>query len=162
MSRDLDAFLAEVHEESNAAGPAAVAEFEAYLRHFELSRQIFELRKAHGWSQLELARQSGVQQSEISRIEHGQGNPTYQTLTAIAGAMQMRLTFVPSRRTGAKGGKRGAPAATLPQRRRSRRAPGRSLSTRSTRAPTSRLADARQPLTRFSRWRTIFSPAASS
>jgi transcriptional regulator with XRE-family HTH domain len=113
MSRDLDAFLAEVHEESNAAGPAAVAEFEAYLRHFELSRQIFELRKAHGWSQLELARQSGVQQSEISRIEHGQGNPTYQTLTAIAGAMQMRLTFVPSRRTGAKGGKRVAPATTV-------------------------------------------------
>src|SRR5229473_493741 len=116
MSRDLDSFLAEVREESNAAGPAAVVEFEAYLRHFELSRQIFELRKVHGWSQLELARRSGVQQSEISRIEHGQGNPTYQTLTAIAGAMQMRLTFVPSvpsRRTGAKGGKRVAPATTV-------------------------------------------------
>ena len=116
MSRDLDAFLAEVREESNAAGPAAVAEFEAYLRHFELSRQIFELRMAHGWSQLELARQSGVQQSEISRIEHGQGNPTYQTLTAIAGAMQMRLTFVPtsvSRGAGAKGRKR-APPTNMP------------------------------------------------
>lgn len=114
MSRDLDAFLAEVREESKAAGPAAVAEFEAYLRHFELSRQIFELRTAHGWSQLELARQSGVQQSEISRIEHGQGNPTYQTLTAIAGAMQMRLTFVPTsalRGAGAKGRKRAAPSA---------------------------------------------------
>jgi transcriptional regulator with XRE-family HTH domain len=112
MFRDLDEFLAEVREESNAAGPAAVAEFKAYLRHFELSRQIFELRIAHGWSQLELARQSGVQQSEISRIEHGQGNPTYQTLTAVAGAMQMRLTFVPesaSPSAGTKGRKRALP-----------------------------------------------------
>lgn len=96
MSRDLDTFLAEVRKDSKAAGPAAVAEFEGYLRHFELSRQLFELRKAHGWSQLDLSRHSGVQQSEISRIEHGQGNPTYQTLSSLATAMQMQLTFVPS------------------------------------------------------------------
>lgn len=106
MARDLDAFLGEVREESNAAGPAAVAELEAYLRHFDLSRQIFELRKAHGWSQLELARQSGVQQSEISRIEHGQGNPTYQTISAIAGALQMQLTFVASTASRSAGTKR--------------------------------------------------------
>ena len=106
MARDLDAFLGEVREESNAAGLAAVAELEAYLRHFELSRQIFELRKAHGWSQLELARQSGIQQSEISRIEHGQGNPTYQTISAIAGALQMQLTFVPSTAVRIAGTKR--------------------------------------------------------
>lgn len=97
MARDLDAFLGEVRAESKAAGPGAVAELEAYLRHFDLSRQVFELRKAHGWSQLELARQSGVQQSEISRIEHGRGNPTFQTISAIAGAMQMQVTFVPAR-----------------------------------------------------------------
>jgi len=111
MSRDLDTFLDEVRAESRAAGPAAVAEFEAYLRHFDLSRQVFELRTAHGWSQLELAKQSGIQQSEISRIEHGQGNPTYQTLTALAGALQMRLAFIPAAAKSAGIKARGGRAA---------------------------------------------------
>ena len=118
MAGDLDKFLAEVRAESTAAGPAAVDEFAAYLRHFELSRQVFELRKAHRWSQLQLAKQSGVQQSEISRIEHGQGNPTYQTLAALAGAMQMQLAFVPStaRRDGTR---RKAQPAKPPGKNRS-------------------------------------------
>ena len=130
-SRELDVFLAEVRRESRDAGSAAVAELDAYLRHFELSRQIWELRKAHGWSQLELARQSGVQQSEISRIEQGQGNPTYQTLSALAGAMQMRLTFVASERRGDAGGKQrkrvagAAAAATRATARKARSALGR-------------------------------------
>lgn len=94
MSGDLDKFLDEVREESEAAGLESLAEFDAYLRHYELSRQILLRRRSLGWSQPQLARKSGVQQSEISRIERGQGNPTYETLTALAGAMGARVSLV--------------------------------------------------------------------
>ncbi len=69
MPGDLDSFLEEVRAESRAAGPEVVAGFEAALEHFELARQLIELRKAHGWTQQRLSKRSGVQQSEISRIE---------------------------------------------------------------------------------------------
>lgn len=91
---DLDLFMEEVRAESIAAGPEAEAELDAYLEHFELARQVIELRKSIGWTQKRLAARSGVQQSEISRIERGEGNPTYRTLKAIAKALRLELAFV--------------------------------------------------------------------
>lgn len=82
---DLAEFLAEVQAESVAAGDEEA--FKAYGEHFELARQIIELRLSKGWTQAEWAKRSGVQQSEISRIERGQGNPTYVTLTRLAGSV---------------------------------------------------------------------------
>jgi XRE family transcriptional regulator, regulator of sulfur utilization len=105
MPGDLDSFMEEVWAESRAAGPEAVARFEAQLEQFELARRLFELRRARRWTQERLAERSGVQQSEISRIERGEGNPTFRTLSALARALEVRLDFVASpavERTGAR------------------------------------------------------------
>ncbi len=99
---DLDVFLREVEEESRAAGKQAVRDLEAYGEHFRLARQLIIMRKSHGWTQEQLAKASGVQQSEISRIERGQGNPTYSTLDALARAANMAVALVPRQRTRGK------------------------------------------------------------
>ncbi|MFN0063747.1 MAG: helix-turn-helix domain-containing protein [Myxococcaceae bacterium] len=94
---DFDDFMREVEAQSAAAGQAdALA---AYDEHFRLALEVIQLRKGEGWTQQQLAKASGVQQSEISRIERGQGNPTYRTLQALARAAKMTVMFVPSRRT---------------------------------------------------------------
>ena len=52
-------------------------------------------RKRRGWSQVELARRSGVDQPSISRIEAGLIDPALGTLERLAGALGMRLWAVP-------------------------------------------------------------------
>jgi transcriptional regulator with XRE-family HTH domain len=54
----------------------------------------------------QLAKASGVQQSEISRIERRQGNPTYRTLQALAQAVHMTFGFVDSKSAGDRRGTR--------------------------------------------------------
>lgn len=94
---DLEDFLREVKAESRAAGADALQAFEAYGEHFRLARQLILVRKRLGWTQQRLAKASGVQQSEISRIERGQGNPTYSTLEALARAANMTVALIPRR-----------------------------------------------------------------
>src|SRR5712692_5219555 len=94
---DFDDFLHEVQEESRAAGKSAIEALQAYGEHFRLARQLIIIRKRLGWTQQQLAKASGVQQSEISRIERGQGNPTYSTIEALARAANMTVALVPRR-----------------------------------------------------------------
>lgn len=88
----LKAFLDEVAEESAKAGQAEA--FAAYGEHFRLALEVIRLRKSRGWTQQQLAKKSGVQQSEISRIERGQANPTYRTLLALANAAHKTIGFI--------------------------------------------------------------------
>lgn len=55
-------------------------------------------RAEAGLSQSELAKKTGIDQSDISKIERGVSNPSIQTLNRIAEAMGMRLSlsFVPN------------------------------------------------------------------
>lgn len=106
---DFDEFMKEVGEESAAAGETAA--LAAYGEHFRLALAVIQLRKKQRWTQQQLAKASGVQQSEISRIERGQGNPTYRTLQALAQAVQMTVTFVASKPAGGRGGRQRAAAA---------------------------------------------------
>ena len=92
---DLADFLKAVAAESKAAGNERA--LEAYDEHFRLALEVIRLRRKNKWTQQQLARKSGVQQSEISRIERGQGNPTLQTLNALAQSGQMRVAFVSAR-----------------------------------------------------------------
>jgi DNA-binding XRE family transcriptional regulator len=46
-----------------------------------------------GLSQKQLAARTGIAQTEISRLERGEGNPTLRTLSKIASALQGRLTL---------------------------------------------------------------------
>lgn len=94
---DFDEFLREVEQESRKAGREALKDLETYGEHFRLARQFIVLRRRLGWTQQQLAKESGIQQSEISRIERGQGNPTYTTLEALARATNMTVALIPRR-----------------------------------------------------------------
>ena len=118
MPGDLDSFMEEVWAESRAAGPEAVAQLEERLELFELARKLFELRRARRWTQQRLAERSGVQQSEISRIERGEGNPTFRTLSALARALEVHLDFVASPAEERAGARRVAVAARRAQANR--------------------------------------------
>lgn len=95
MTSDLDEFMAEVRADSRTAGPAAEAALDAYSAHFQMARSVLEARRERGWSQSHLSRLAHVQQSEISRIEQGNGNPTINTMAQLGHVLGMRLAFIP-------------------------------------------------------------------
>lgn len=105
---DFDEFMKEVAKDSAAAGQTAA--FEAYGEHFRLAVQVIRLRKEQNWTQQQLAKVSGVQQSEISRIERGQANPTFRTLQQIAHALKKTIGFVDVRTSRRRAGRRSAAA----------------------------------------------------
>lgn len=87
-------FIKEIEEEAKAEGPEAVAELEALRSHYALARQLIELRQSHKMTQTQLAKQSGIPQSEISRIERGSANPTVATLNALVKSLNADLQLV--------------------------------------------------------------------
>jgi DNA-binding XRE family transcriptional regulator len=89
-----DEHYAQVVAEAEAEGPAAVAELRLYETRFRLAGQLIARRRELGMTQQQLAAASGIHQSEISRIEGGNGNPTLKTIGALAHALgtELRLT----------------------------------------------------------------------
>lgn len=65
---------------------------------FTLGAELIELRRERGLTQAQLADEAGVNQSEISRLEHGAANPSMATLEAIAAVLGVRLGFVTTAR----------------------------------------------------------------
>lgn len=63
----------------------------AYPASVALSNAFAAARLASGLSQSELSRNSGIDQSDISKIERGAANPSVQTLNRLAAAMDMEL-----------------------------------------------------------------------
>lgn len=61
---------------------------------YAIARQVIELRERHGLTQLELAKLSGVPQSQISRIERGVTAPSTATVARIAVALGADLQLV--------------------------------------------------------------------
>lgn len=53
------------------------------------SRKFKEIRKKSGFTQMQLAFESGVSLSQIARIETGRINPTISTIFVIARAMEI-------------------------------------------------------------------------
>jgi len=67
---------------------AAVKELEP---EFDMVRQIIRARIDQNLSQAELARRVGTRQSNISRLESGDYNPSLQFLKKIAGGLGKQL-----------------------------------------------------------------------
>jgi len=113
-------FMAELEAEAKAEGSAAVEELDTFREYFRLAREMTEARKAKGWSQEKLATKSGLHQSEISDIERGRANPTFQTLQKLARSLDGRIGFLSAVRTkaAAPGSRRtaGPEHARKPQR----------------------------------------------
>lgn len=93
-SKRFSDFMRSVEDEARVAGSAARAELDAYREHFSLARGLAQRRKALGLTQAQLARRVGLRQSDVSRLESGETNPTWSTLMAYARALQVRFTLV--------------------------------------------------------------------
>jgi DNA-binding XRE family transcriptional regulator len=100
MSADFSQLIADIEEEAQDEGPQAVRELEQFREEFSLASQLIESRREGKLSQRELAKLSGVPQSEISRIETGASNPTYATITALLRPIGKRIQLVDSGTVG--------------------------------------------------------------
>ena len=64
---------------------------ELLSQQYQIATQILGARKQRDLTQLELAKLSGVQQADISRIENGQSFPTTETLAKLLLALQAKV-----------------------------------------------------------------------
>ena len=87
-------FHAQVVAEAEAEGPEAVEELHMFEDRYRLASDLIGRRRELHMTQQQLAAASGIRQSEISRIESGNGNPTLKTIGALARALhaEIRLT----------------------------------------------------------------------
>lgn len=67
------------------------AEYEALRPHFEVISQIIKARTEQGLTQEELADKTGIQRSNISRLESGNYNPSLDFLARLAQGLGMDL-----------------------------------------------------------------------
>lgn len=59
-------------------------EYDALEPEFMIIQAIIDERKRLGMTQKELSQKTGITQSDISKIENGNANPSLRTLTRIA------------------------------------------------------------------------------
>ena len=85
---------ARVVAEAEAEGPEAIEALRILEDRYRLASDLIGRRRALHMTQQQLAAASGIRQSEISRIEGGNGNPTLKTIGALARALgaELRLT----------------------------------------------------------------------
>lgn len=88
---DFKKYLAQQMED-----PAFAAEYEAQRPEYEAIRAVIAARLACNMTQKELAKKTGIRQSNISRIENGSASPTIDTLARIAAGLgkQLKIDFV--------------------------------------------------------------------
>ncbi|MBP5262532.1 MAG: helix-turn-helix transcriptional regulator [Clostridiales bacterium] len=71
-------------------------EWEALEPEYAIMKALIEARDSEGLTQKELSQLSGITQSDISRLEHGNANPSIRTLKRLADAMgkKLKIEFV--------------------------------------------------------------------
>ena len=76
-------------------------EYDALSAEYQLINAILDARIAANITQKQLAEKTGIAQSDISKIENGNANPSLKTIERIASGMGMtvRITFVPAKQT---------------------------------------------------------------
>ena len=94
MATKFDDFYREIEDEAKAEGPEAVAHFKLLEIRFRIGRRVAEARLKMKLSQGEVARRAHIDQAEISKIETGKANPTFETLFAVASAVGLSPDLV--------------------------------------------------------------------
>ena len=81
--------------------PEFKTEYDALSAEYQLINAILDARKAVNITQKQLAEKTGIAQSDISKIENGNANPSLKTIERIASGMGMnlRVEFVPAKQT---------------------------------------------------------------
>jgi transcriptional regulator with XRE-family HTH domain len=123
---DFSELVADIEQEARDEGLQAVLELEQFREEFSLASQLIESRRDGKLSQRELAKLSGVPQSEISRIETGASNPTYATITALLRPLGKRIQLVDdgpitAKRAGSRRTRTAKPAGPAKQASRRRK-----------------------------------------
>lgn len=77
--------------------PEFKKEWDSLEPEFNMMQAMIDARKRNNITQKELAERTGIDQSDISKIETGNANPTLAVLKRLAEGMDMvlRLEFVP-------------------------------------------------------------------
>jgi len=96
MMTTFEETYARVVAEAEAEGPTAVAQLRLLEDRYRLASDLIGRRQALHMTQQQLAAASGIRQSEISRIEGGNGNPTLKTIGALARALGAELRIASS------------------------------------------------------------------
>jgi DNA-binding XRE family transcriptional regulator len=96
---DFDELLLQIEQEADAEGPGGRAHLDALRDRFHLAQQIIDRRLELHMTQAQVAAASGLDQSVVSRVEQGLGNPTARTLALLARALDASLALV-SRKAG--------------------------------------------------------------
>ena len=91
MGNQFADFVNDVEEQ---ASPEELRDLEAARTQFRIGSRLLRERVAAGLTQQQLADASGIAQADISRIERGQGNPTTETLEALARPLGITLDLV--------------------------------------------------------------------
>lgn len=86
-------FLAEQLED-----PEIRAEWDALQPEFAIVQAMIDARKKSGLTQKQLADKTGIAQSDISKLETGNANPSLKTLQRLASGkgMVLRIEFLPA------------------------------------------------------------------
>lgn len=79
------------HIKEQKKNPEFLREYEALDAEYDFARQVIRARISAGLTQKELAERIGTQQSNVSRIENGNANPSIDTLKRIAEATGTKL-----------------------------------------------------------------------
>ena len=83
----------EKHLAQQMENPEFAAEYEALEAQYAFARQVIAARIEAGISQAELAQRVGTSQANISKIEHGTLNPTFDMARRIAAGLGKRLSI---------------------------------------------------------------------
>lgn len=78
--------------------PEIRAEYEALEPEFQIIQAMIDARKMKGITQKELSKRTGIAQSDISKLENGNANPSLRTLQRLASGMgcKLKLEFIPN------------------------------------------------------------------
>ena len=77
----------------NLEDPQFKKEWDALEAETQIMRSMIEARLETGMTQKQLSEKTGINQSNLSRIERGTGNPSVAALKRIAAALGKRLSI---------------------------------------------------------------------
>ncbi len=78
--------------------PEFKTEWDKLEPEFQIIRALIKIRNEKNISQKQLAKLTGINQADISRIENGNANPSLRTLQRLADGlgMKLKLEFIPA------------------------------------------------------------------
>ncbi len=90
----------EDYKKQQMQDPELVREYEAIQSEMDVIRAIVNARTSQNLTQNELAKRTGINQADISKLENGTRNPSVNLLKRLAEGMGMslKIEFIPKQK----------------------------------------------------------------